>query len=80
MALCCHIFIQIYFRMHQFVVKFSQFSLPQAAIGIDPLTKILWTPLDEADHISMYMSLKCCGIMHGLLDTSLQNGSRKIEL
>ena len=28
-----HIFIQIYFRMHHFVVKFSKFSLPQAATG-----------------------------------------------
>jgi len=37
-----HIFIQIYFRMHHFVVEFSKFSSPQAgALGIDPLTKIL---------------------------------------
>jgi len=28
-----HIFIQIYFRMHRFVVEFSQFSSPQAATG-----------------------------------------------
>jgi len=28
-----HIFIQIYFRMHHFVVKFSKFSLPQVATG-----------------------------------------------
>jgi len=28
-----HIFIQIYFRMHYFVVKFSKFSSPQAARG-----------------------------------------------
>ena len=28
-----HIFIQIYFRMHHFVVKFSKFSSPQAAKG-----------------------------------------------
>jgi len=28
-----HIFIQIYFRMHHFVVKFSKFSTPQAARG-----------------------------------------------
>jgi len=27
--------------MHHFVVKFSKFSSPQAAGGIDPLTKIL---------------------------------------
>ena len=31
-----HIFIQIYFRMHIFVVKFSKFSSLQAARGIDP--------------------------------------------
>ena len=36
-----HIFIQIYFRMHHFVVKFSKFSSPQTQGGIDPLTKIL---------------------------------------
>ena len=28
-----HIFVQIYFRMHRFVVKFSQFFSPQAARG-----------------------------------------------
>jgi len=28
-----HIFIQMYFRMPHFVVKFSQFSSPQAARG-----------------------------------------------
>ena len=28
-----HVFIQIYFRMHHFVVKFSKFSSPQAARG-----------------------------------------------
>jgi len=28
-----HIFIQIYFRLHHFVVKFSKFSSPQAARG-----------------------------------------------
>ena len=28
-----HVFIQIYFRMHHFVVKFSKFSSPQAAMG-----------------------------------------------
>jgi len=28
-----HIFIQIYFRMHHFVVNFSKFSSPQAASG-----------------------------------------------
>ena len=27
------LFIQIYFRMHHFVVKFSKFSSPQAARG-----------------------------------------------
>ena len=39
-----HIFIQIYFRMHHFVVKFSKFSSPQAARGhCPPLPKILRT-------------------------------------
>jgi len=28
-----HIFIQIYFRMHHFVVEFLKFSSPQAARG-----------------------------------------------
>jgi len=28
-----HIFIQIYFRMHHFVAKFSKFSSPPAAKG-----------------------------------------------
>ena len=40
-----HIFIQIYSRMHHFVVKFSKFSSPQAARGHWPLVKILRTPL-----------------------------------
>ena len=31
-----HIFIQIYFRMHYFVDKFSKFSSPQAASGHRP--------------------------------------------
>ena len=31
-----HIFIQIYFRMHHFVVKFPKFSSPQAARGHCP--------------------------------------------
>ena len=38
-----HIFIQIYFRMHHFIVKFSKCSSPQPAGGIDPPTKILRT-------------------------------------
>jgi len=39
-----HILIQICFRMHHFVVKFSKFSSPQRwQGGIDPLTKILRT-------------------------------------
>ena len=43
-----HIFIQIYFRMHHFVVKFSKFSSPQAARGHwPPPTKVLRTHLLE---------------------------------
>ena len=38
-----HIFIQIYFRMHHFVVKFSKFLRLRRQGGIDPLTKILRT-------------------------------------
>ena len=34
-----HIFIEIYFRMHNFVVKFSKFSSPQAARGHWPPNK-----------------------------------------
>ena len=41
-----HIFIQKYFRMHHFVVKFSKFSSPQAARGHwPPVTEILRTLL-----------------------------------
>jgi len=29
-----HIFIQIYFRMHHFVVKFSNFSSPQPTADV----------------------------------------------
>ena len=32
-----HIFIQMHFRMHHFVAKFSKFSLPRAARGHWPL-------------------------------------------
>jgi len=28
-----HMFVEIYFRMHHFVVRFSKFSSPQAAMG-----------------------------------------------
>jgi len=41
-----HISIQIYFRMHHFVVKFSKFSSPQAARGIDPPNQ---NPADVSD-------------------------------
>jgi len=44
-----HTFIQTYFRMHHFVVKFSKFSSPQAARGHCPLTKILRTFLHIDD-------------------------------
>jgi len=55
-----HIFIQIYFTMHHFVVKFSKFSSPHEwQGGIDPpLTKILrmflgrTTAVDERSEIS----------------------------
>ena len=39
-----HIFIQMYFRIHHFVVEFSKISSPPAAKGtLSPLTKILRT-------------------------------------
>ena len=43
-----HIFIQIYFRMHYFVVKFSQFSSPQAARGHWPSNQ---NPADVPDYM-----------------------------
>ena len=48
-----HIFIQIYFRMHHFVVKFSKFLHLRRQGGIDPLIKILRTPL-----ISLLLTLR----------------------
>jgi len=39
-----HIFIQIYFRMHHFVVKFPKFFFTTGGKGaLTPLTKILRT-------------------------------------
>ena len=49
-----HIFIQIYFRMHHFVVKFSNFSSPQAARGSDPLNQ------NPADAIAAVVCLCQC--------------------
>ena len=50
-----HIFIQINFRMHHFVVKFSKFSLPQAAGGaLTPVTKILRTFLPMHMHNCLF--------------------------
>jgi len=41
-----HIFIQIYFRMHHFVVKFSKNNFASGGKGaLNPLTKILRTLL-----------------------------------
>ena len=34
-----HIFIQINFKLNHFVVKFSNFSSPQATGGIDPFNQ-----------------------------------------
>ena len=47
-----HIFIQIYSRVHHFVVKFSKFSLHQAARGHWPLTKILRTFLTPHNYFT----------------------------
>ena len=41
-----HIFIQIYFRMHHFVAKFSKIVFaPDGTGALTPPTKILRTPL-----------------------------------
>ena len=41
-----HIFIQIYFRMHHFAVKFSKIFIASGGKGaLTPLTKILRTPV-----------------------------------
>ena len=42
-----HTFIQIYFRMHHFVVKFSKFSSPQAVRGHQPPNQ---NPADPSGH------------------------------
>jgi len=42
-----HIFIQTYFKMHHFVVKFSKFSSPQAARGHWPPNQ---NPADALGH------------------------------
>ena len=42
-----HIFIQIYFRMHHFVVKFLKFSSSQAARGHRPPNQ---NPADVPEH------------------------------
>jgi len=48
-----HIFIQIYFRMHHFVVNFPNFLRLRRQGGIDPLTKILRTFLITALNIGV---------------------------
>ena len=47
-----HIYSDIYFRMHHFVVKFSKISSPQSQGGINSLTKILQTFLSA---ISLFL-------------------------
>jgi len=51
-----HIFIQIYFRMHHFVVKFSKFSSPQEARVIDPHNQ---NPADVPAQSSCFSSPGC---------------------
>jgi len=46
-----HIFIQIYFRMHQFVVKFCKFYSPQAARGHWPPNQ---NPADVTELVNWY--------------------------
>jgi len=50
-----HIFIQIYFRMHRFVVKFSKSSSPQAARGHWPPNQ---NPADVSAHVSFWAHVK----------------------
>jgi len=45
-----HIFIQIYCRMHHFVVKFSTFSSPQAARGHCPPNQSPADALEYTDY------------------------------
>ena len=52
-----HIFTQIYFKMHQFVLKFSKFSSPQAVRGHWPPTK------NPADALGTVDSLQSRGTM-----------------
>ena len=48
-----HLFIQIYSRMHHFVVKFSKFSSPQAA-------REHWPPNQNlADALETVLSVSC---------------------
>ena len=71
-----HIFIQIYFRMHHFVIKFSKFSSPQAARGhwIDPLTKIMRTFQSKIQFFAVLMqfSLSLCKLLN-LFATNLSS-------
>ena len=72
-----HMFIRIYFRMHDFVVKFSNFSSPQAARGHRPPKQ---DPVDVpecknascvllAQRISAPRACKRCLRLHGLIET-----------
>ena len=45
-----HIFIQIYFRMHHFVAKFSKLSSPQTATGHCPPNQ---NPADAVAHVDI---------------------------
>jgi len=59
-----HIFIQIYFRMHHFVVKFAKFSSPQAARGHslpnqNPVDVPARTPTSLLDHGLLKATLRC---------------------
>jgi len=67
-----HVFIQMYFRMHHFVVKFSKFSSPQAARGgVDPPNQ---NPADIPVYSSLLMTLmirydtRCCSNVRSQAD------------
>ena len=55
-----HIVIQIYFRMHHFVVKFSKKNFASGGKGpLTPLTKILRTFLSDAEKLTAVCYLHC---------------------
>ena len=77
-----HIFIQVHFRMHRFVVTFSKFSSPQAARGHWPLTKILRTPLSTTARycllLQMHVAWSVCASVCWSQPWALQERLKKL--